>query len=224
MQETQQENPIDFWKGEFGDAYHQRSPGDVKAAVAFFKRVFSATTADLTDVVEKEPSSIIEFGCGTGTNLQALRRIFPYCATFGTEINERAVEFARATGTGGISRRPIQEFHEMLLAEPINEKATWEMTLTKGLLIHIPPDELPLAYRTLYERTHRWILIAEYYNPTPVEVEYRGHAGKLWKRDFAGEMLATYPDLKLAAYGFAYHGDPVLQQDDLTWFLLEKKK
>ena len=46
----------------------------------------------------------------------------------------------------------------------------------------------------------KFILIAEYYNPTPVEVSYRGHNGKLFKRDFAGEMMKKYSDLKLIDY------------------------
>ena len=32
-------------------------------------------------------------------------------------------------------------------------------------------------------------------------VEYRGHTGKLFKRDFAGEMIYRF-DLKLIDYGF----------------------
>ena len=51
---------------------------------------------------------------------------------------------------------------------------------------------------------------------------YRGHEGKLFKRDFAGELLDKYPDLKLIDYGFVYHRDTNFPQDDCTWFLLEK--
>ncbi|MGE5403941.1 MAG: pseudaminic acid biosynthesis-associated methylase, partial [Candidatus Saccharibacteria bacterium] len=67
------------------------------------------------------------------------------------------------------------------------------------------------------------IIVAEYYNPTPVEIQYRGHANKLFKRDFAGEMMDKYTDLKLVKYGFAYHRDPNFPQDDITWMLLEKR-
>jgi len=63
----------------------------------------------------------------------------------------------------------------------------------------------------------------EYYNPVPVEVSYRGHQGKLFKRDFSGEMLDKFKDLRLIRYGFVYHRDPSFPQDDITWFLLEKK-
>jgi spore coat polysaccharide biosynthesis protein SpsF len=100
----------------------------------------------------------------------------------------------------------------------------WDLTFTRGLLIQIPPAELHAAYRTLYECSNRSILIAEYYSPKPVEVEYRGEMGLLWKRDFAGEMLDSYSDLRLIDYGFVYSRDPNWPQDDVTWFLLEKRQ
>jgi len=66
-------------------------------------------------------------------------------------------------------------------------------------------------------------MIAEYYNPTAVEIAYRGHEGKLFKRDFAGEIKQRFSDLVLVDYGFVYHGDPVFPQDDVNWFLLKKQ-
>ena len=55
-----------------------------------------------------------------------------------------------------------------------------------------------------------------------VTVNYRGNSDRLFKRDFAGELMDRYP-LRLIAYGFSYHRDNYFPQDDSTWFLLEKK-
>ncbi len=52
-------------------------------------------------------------------------------------------------------------------------------------------------------------------------VEYRGHTGKLFKRDFAGEMIDRF-DLNLIDYGFFYHRDNYFSFGDSNWFLLEK--
>jgi pseudaminic acid biosynthesis-associated methylase len=101
--------------------------------------------------------------------------------------------------------------------------AKHDLVLIKGVLIHLPPERLDEAYAKLFEASNRYILMAEYYNPHPVTVEYRGHTGKLFKRDFAGEFLDRYPTVRLVDYGFAYRRDPVWPQDDTTWFLLEKK-
>ena len=81
-------------------------------------------------------------------------------------------------------------------------------------------NELQLAYERLYESSKRFVLIAEYYNP--VTISYRGHGERLFKRDFAGELMDRYVDLRLVDYGFSYRRDPATPQDDITWFLMEK--
>jgi spore coat polysaccharide biosynthesis protein SpsF len=83
---------------------------------------------------------------------------------------------------------------------------------------------LPAVYDKLVAATGRYLLVAEYYNPSPVAIPYRGHTDRLFKRDFAGEILDRHPNLRLVDYGFAYRRDPDFQQDDITWFLLEKQK
>jgi pseudaminic acid biosynthesis-associated methylase len=95
--------------------------------------------------------------------------------------------------------------------------------LLKGILIHIDPDFLPDVYRIVYEATGKYLMICEYYNPTPISVVYRGHHNRLFKRDFRGELLDTSPGLSLLDYGFCYHRDRSFPQDDATWFLMEKR-
>jgi len=94
--------------------------------------------------------------------------------------------------------------------------------LIKGVLIHINPEMLSSVYEKLYQASSRFVLVCEYYNPSPVEIPYRGHTDRLFKRDFAGEMMEKYSDLTLIDYGFAYRRDPAFPQDDITWFLMEK--
>jgi len=99
----------------------------------------------------------------------------------------------------------------------------FDVCLIKGVLIHINPDMLPIVYERIYQASNRFVLLCEYYNPSPVVISYRGHADRLFKRDFAGEILNKYPDLSLVDYGFSYHRDPAFPQDDITWFLMEKR-
>jgi len=99
---------------------------------------------------------------------------------------------------------------------------THDLTFTKGVLIHVAPERLPDAYRALTEASSRWVMVCEYYNPSPVEVSYRGIDHALFKRDFAGEILDSTPVLRLVYYGFTYHRDPVHPLDDSTWFLMER--
>lgn len=191
----------EFWKGDFGNEYAKRNVGKVESNIALFARIMA-----MTDGVE----SVLELGCGTGQNLQALHAIMPSLHLIGVEINE-----------GAAKRCKVGEIHQRAILDP-ELQITCDMAMTKGVCIHIPPDDLPAVYRKLYTSARRYVLIAEYYNPTPVEVRYRGHEGVLWKRDFAGEMMDAFPDLQLVDYGFAYHRGP-FPQDDLTWFLMEKR-
>ena len=102
-------------------------------------------------------------------------------------------------------------------------KKKFSLVLSKTVLIHINPNRLNEVYDKLYMSSKKYILIAEYYNPVNIEIKYRGFSNKLFKRDFAGEILKKYNDLELIDYGFRYHGDNTHKQDDINWFLLKKK-
>ena len=114
----------------------------------------------------------------------------------------------------------MEVFEESILEyEPKNQ---YDFVLIKGVLIHINPDKLANVYEKLYCSSKQYICMVEYYNPTPVMVPYRGNADKLFKRDFAGEFMDYYPNVRLIDYGFKYHQDANFPQDDATWFLMEK--
>jgi pseudaminic acid biosynthesis-associated methylase len=98
-----------------------------------------------------------------------------------------------------------------------------DLVFIKGVMIHLNPEVLPQVYDLLYQSSKRYILVMEYFNPTPVELTYRGHSGKLFKRDFAGEILDRFPDLQLLDYGFCYERDYMFPNGDGTWFLMEKR-
>ena len=159
--------------------------------------------------------SVIEFGSNIGMNLMALKLLLPNTKLSAIEINSQAVDELSSV----IPKENI--FNESIIDYKPN--STFDLVLIKGVLIHINPEALPLVYEKLFESSKRYILVCEYYNPTPVAIPYRGHSDRLFKRDFAGELMAKYPSLQLLDYGFVYHGDTLFSQDDITWFLLEKR-
>lgn len=200
---TEQEK---FWAGDFGDAYSKRNTGEeaIAADTAFFSNVLSRS---------RGVKSAIEFGANIGINLKAIKRLLPNISLAAIEINTSAVrELERI--------EDLKVFPQSILDFEVADK--YDLVIIKGVLIHINPDELPRVYDKLYQSSRKYILIAEYYNPTPVEVNYRGHTNRLFKRDFAGDIMDNYKDLKLIDYGFVYRRDPNFRQDDITWFLLEK--
>ena len=195
-----------FWAGKFGDEYIDRNKSDILLAanIKMFSDVFSKI---------KPISSITEYGCNVGMNFKAIKSILPNCSLRGVEINEAAVESLR-------NQNPeIDVCHKSILD---GDNVEVDFTFTKGVLIHIHPEQLNKIYENLYNNSLKYILIAEYYNPSPVALSYRGYDNKLFKRDFAGELLDLYSNLELLDYGFCYHRDNLFPQDDITWFLLEK--
>jgi pseudaminic acid biosynthesis-associated methylase len=158
---------------------------------------------------------VLELGSNIGLNMMALKQLLPDAELSAVEINEKASsELKRNLPDIDVHPTSVLEF------EP---SRTWDLVFTKGFLIHINADKLPTVYKLMYQSSCRYILISEYYNPTPTEIVYRGHTGKLFKRDFAGEMIETFPHLSLVDYGFVYHRDPNFAQDDMNWFLMEKR-
>lgn len=195
----------EFWAGEFGDDYIDRNNSKefLAANLHFFSKIFSH--------LPTTPKSFIEFGANIGVNGQALKLLFPNSHYTGVEINAKAVGILRETADAVI-HSSIENF------EVIGQ---YSVSFSKGVLIHLNPESLDAAYERLYKSSGRWILIAEYYNPTPVGIDYRGFSDRLFKRDFAGELMSKYSDLSLLGSGFSYHLD-LFPQDDISWFLMEK--
>tara|TARA_X000000950_G_C13784154_1_gene606438 strand:+ start:151 stop:765 length:615 start_codon:yes stop_codon:yes gene_type:complete len=202
--ETEQEK---FWQGEFGDDYISRN----KSA-----NLLAANLALFSEILKKTGliKSVLEFGCNVGMNLKSLELLSPNIKISGIDINKKAILELK-------DERPAYNLIEGSILDFFDTNKV-DLTFTKGVLIHINPDKLENVYKNLYEKSKKYICINEYYNPTPVKINYRGHEDKLFKRDFCGEILEKYNDLKLVDYGFGYKNDPIFQQDDMTWFLLEK--
>jgi pseudaminic acid biosynthesis-associated methylase len=197
-----------FWAGEFGADYIGRNRGDelLAANLAFFAKALAGAHG---------LSSCIEFGANIGMNLKALQLLYPRQEQHAIEINPQA-----ASELGKII--PPPNVHQTSILDFAPQR-TWDLALIKGVLIHINPDWLPQVYDALHRATGRYLLVCEYYNPSPVAISYRGHSDRLFKRDFCGEILDRHANLQLIDYGFAYRRDPNFPQDDITWFLMEKR-
>ncbi|NND99382.1 MAG: pseudaminic acid biosynthesis-associated methylase [Pirellulaceae bacterium] len=195
-----------FWAGQFGNEYVDRNAAE---------QLLVSNTALFAEILRRTESidSVIEFGANIGMNLHALRRLLPESKFHAVEINSKAAEQLRKAEFVNVIEDSILTFQP---------SAPCELAFIKGVLIHIDPERLGDVYDRLYAASSKYVCVVEYYNPTPVELNYRGHEGKLFKRDFAGEILDRFDDLRLVDYGFVYRRDR-FPQDDLTWFLMEKR-
>ena len=192
-----------FWAGEFGEAYTQRNQVDPTSRKPFFHQLLS-----LVDGVQ----SICEMGANRGHNLAALQQLRPELHLTGVELNRRAFR--------DLSKLPgIASFNCSIQDFPPN--ATYDLVFTSGVLIHVAPEDLTAIYAKLARLSARYVLMVEYFNPIPVEVGYRGHSGKLFKRDFASEFLDAVDGWIPTAYGFLWKRmEPAW--DNATWTLMKR--
>lgn len=202
---TEQEK---FWAGEFGNNYINRNNEEwlLASNIALFSSILKHT---------RGVNSIIEYGANIGMNIRALQAILPSTEFNAIEINQKAVSLLKEI------KRLKTVFHQSILDFKTEQK--FDFVFSKGVLIHISPDSLKDVYKSMYDASNKYICMIEYYNPTPMEIPYRGNSDKMYKRDFAGEIMEMYPNLELVDYGFVYRKDPVFMQGDLTWFLMGKK-
>lgn len=196
---------LDFWAGSFGDEYSSRNNSSQLLAsnLAFF--------ADILKLIGRCPSSVCELGANIGMNLKAIRLLAPATEITGVEVNANAVKIMQQTEIHAI-QSSIEDF--------VPDR-TWSLVFTKGVLIHLNPDELEETYRKLASASEGHVLIAEYFNPTPVELDYRGHTGKLFKRDFGGEFLSLHSEFRVVGTGFLSALGP-FPQDNINWWLFSK--
>ena len=197
-----------FWKGKFGDQYFKRNKS--KDLLISYQKFFNKALNKANKI-----NSIIEFGPNIGMNLVVLKKILKPKKITAVEINKiNCIKLKKITNVEVINNSILN----------FVSKELYDLVVLRGLLIHINPKKLNQAYRAIYNscKKDKYILFAEYYNPYPIKIDYRGNKNVLFKRDFAGEFMNKFKKTKLVDYGFVYHRDKY-PLDDITWFLLQKK-
>lgn len=210
-------NNQQFWAGEFGDKYVDRNKGNVENNISLFLEIFSLGIF---------VNNLIEIGAGTGENLEAIYSVDKEIKTSAIEINKKAANEINKKAKNkkiNLEKLFVTSFEKFIPSSSGHRKKQYDMVLTKGFLIHVHPESIKDIYEKIFSISKKYILICEYFSPSCVPISYHGHDERLWKRDFAGEMIDMFPGLILLDYGFVYKRDH-FPQDNLTWFLLKKTK
>lgn len=202
---NEQEN---FWTNSIARDYMQANASfDVSLGIEAWKKMMSKI--DLTDL-----NSFLECGCNIGRNLNSLKNLVPNASAAVIEINLEALEIALR------NYQVAEAFHGSIKDADLSRK--FDLVFTSGVLIHINPDDLLATMSKIYNFSNRYILIVEYFNRTPVSIEYRGQPDKLFKRDFGREFLEKF-NVKIVDYGFLWgHIYDDAGFDDITYWLFEK--
>ncbi len=194
-----------YWQGQMGTDWFGRTQPDPSNRVAVFKKVLSNTFG---------VQSVCELGCGNGHNLLAFGSLSKNYKLTGVELNAKALAILAESPRIRAINSSIQDLE-------LDER--FDLVMVCGVLIHID-DELPVAYKQMDRISSRYVLICEYFNPVPVEVNYHDQPGLLIKRDFAKEFLQQMAGkYSIVDYGFIWREvDPAW--DNMNWTLLEKSE
>lgn len=189
---------LDLWRGPFGDSYHKRNvykPDDVRPV---FDKILNGIKVD----------SVLEVGCGQGHNLLAIDAKFRY----GIEPNKAARD--EANDQDGI----VYVFNSSAdrISRHFSEN-TFDLVLTCGLLIHIPPTDIETVVREIARVSSKYVLCIEYAAAEEEMVEYRGEKDILWRRPF-GKLFQAWADMELVDHDDA---DSNLYPG-CSWWLLRK--
>ena len=195
---------VAYWSGPAGDAYTARNPVTTEA-IELRRRLWAK-------IAPAASNTVLEVGANVGLHLRAIQALAPHVRLSAVEPNDSARNTLIADGIVPPERA---------YAHLADVSETFDLVLTAGCLIHVPPDCLLDFCRAIHRCSHRWIVAIEYFSKEPREVIYRGESGKLWTRDYGAFWLDNFPDLKPVDNGFAWSRNSGL--DDLTWWLLSKK-
>jgi len=197
-----------FWTDEYAEDYRKKNS-------KFDNELGRQGWAEILGKADLVDKTYLEVGCNIGRNLDQLSLLDPSLKPSVIEISSKALEFVR-------SRHELHRSFCGPAQEASFPKGAYELVFTCGVLIHVPPDDLLDVMAKMYEWSSKYVVIAEYFNRTPVSIEYQGRQNLLFKRDF-GAMLADNFEVSLVDYGFLWGRiyDPA-GFDDITWWLFEK--
>ena len=165
--------------------------------------------------------SICEFGCNIGANLKAIRHVNPDVALSGIDINPHAVKMLQKEDIGDIHCASILD---------VDMDRQYDLVFTRGVLIHIHPDEVPKAMHNMAKHAKRYVLIYEHYSADPHTLvgynpnskEARPDEGYQFWGDFSGDFQSLYPDWQVVATGVNDKLDRVPKEGDLHWTIFRR--
>jgi pseudaminic acid biosynthesis-associated methylase len=197
-----------FWKEKYSKEYISKNSSytideGVKCWAQMLQRANGVT-------------NILECGSNIGKNIGLLNHVLPSASKSIIEISPDA--YGIVTSKYELS----QSFNGPIVASNF-EKESFDLVFSMGVLIHIHPNDLLQNMQKMFDYSSKYILMGEYFNRTPVMIEYHGEKDKLFKRDF-GKMFIENFDVELVDYGFLWgHLYDNAGFDDITYWLFRKK-
>ena len=84
----------------YADNYNELLKRSTSGIVSDASSIANYKAETLRQVLERDPQTILDYGCGIGNNLSALREKFQAAKVFGFDISERSLEVAAMASPG----------------------------------------------------------------------------------------------------------------------------
>lgn len=192
-----------WWEGDGGTSYMKRNeptPAEIQKRTAALERILARIA----------PRSILEVGCGPGSNLAALHTIYPDARLFAAEPNAIARDMAKKLCPTAI----VADGHtESLTAAD----ASFDLVLTAGVLIHIPPDRITGAMAEIARVSRHYVLAIEYFAPEEEPIMYHGEY-RIWRRDY-GRLYVEQQRLKALEWDFFWKAGGDGYDSTVAWLM-----
>lgn len=192
-----------IWNGDFGNVYTQRNAAAGEGRQVFWHMIFR----------DYKIANALEIGCNAGANLRHITSHLPPSLVFGVDINTHALRTLRQ------NMSDVNAIYAPARDLPFKDNL-FDLTFTTGVLIHQPPEALPMIMSEIVRCSGKYILCGEYFSETTIEIPYRGLQGALFKSDFGGLYQKLFSNLTLINTGFLGRDSG---WDDITYWLFEKK-
>jgi pseudaminic acid biosynthesis-associated methylase len=190
-----------LWRGTFGRQYTDRNARAGDRRGRFWQGI----------IAETAPRRVLEVGCNVGANLRWIApAVGPAGTVVGIDVNEYPLTRLALPG--------VRAAAAAARALPFRDGA-FDLVFTMGVLIHQPPEALPVVMREIVRCSRRYVLCGEYHADTLTEVFYRGQHGALFKLDFGARYQEMFPGLALVKRGRLFEDDG---WDDVTFWLFEQ--
>jgi len=207
------------WAGKIGADYTDRSIYSAEELDDFYLRLLGITRTDLNQRFLgnfRTPlrfMRILEVGCNIGMQLRHLQKM-GFWNLHGIELQQYALDRLCVerveTCQGSATDLPYPD-------------ESFDLVFTSGVLIHIHPDNLPLAMSEIERCARRYIWGFEYFSETTQEVTWRKWEDMLWSANYAALFLGQFPSLKLLDWWSAPYLGTGHEGLVASMYMLEKK-
>ena len=204
------------WATQFGKDYSDRNALTLEEMESLYRKQYGLTRTEMNSRFIKDLDKdikILEVGSNIGNQLLCLQKI-GFRNLYGIELQSYAIELSKSR------TEDINIIQGSAFDIPFKDNY-FELVFTSGLLIHISPEDIPVALDEIYRCTKQYIWCFEYYSAEYTRVKYRGYDDLLWKTNFSKLFLDRFNSLELVREDFFKYTD----NDNVdVMFLLQKKK